>query len=260
MTMRSLLVSTLWTLPYELRQLVYRVAEPQVYRNLRRLRPGPESDYPLKPFDQHRCIFVHIPKCAGISVATTLFHGLGGAHTTIRQYQLVFTKREFDEYFKFTFVRNPWDRLVSAFHFLRAGGMHGADRGWAQANLAQYSDFDDFVRRWVNKTNVMSSWIHFLPQSYFIHDPGSNHPRVDFIGYYENLQHDFSYIARRLGVAAELKELNKGKKKQTDYREYYTETTKRIVADVYDADIHCFGYDFDNSMLRGQLARRDRRS
>src|SRR4030095_1963343 len=126
------------------------------------------------------------------------------------------------------------------------GGYHEVDRRWARANLSQYSDFDDFVRRWVNKKNVMTG-IHFVPQSYFIHDPGSSQPKIDFIGHYENLQHDFSYITKRLGVVAELKDLNKTKKRRRDYREYYTEVTRQIVADVYGADIQGLGYDFDNS-------------
>jgi hypothetical protein len=245
---RSRLVSTVWTLPYELRQLIYRVAQPELCHNLRKLRsPDPTNDYPLKPYDQLRCIFVHIPKCAGLSVAEALFRGRN-THTTIRQYQLVFTRREFDEYFKFAFVRNPWDRLVSAYHYLREGGCHEVDRRWAQANLSDYSDFDDFVRRWVNEKNVMR-WIHFVPQSYFIHDPGSSQPRIDFIGHYENLQGDFSYITKRLGVVAELKDVNRTRKRRRDYRDYYTEATRRIVADVYGADIECLGYEFDNSTV-----------
>lgn len=58
----------------------------------------------------------------------TLFGNLGGAQLRIPHDQLIFSQREFEDYFKFTFVRNPWDRLLSAFLFLKKGGANKVDR------------------------------------------------------------------------------------------------------------------------------------
>ena len=67
---------------------------------------------------RHRCIFVHIPKTAGTSVEAALgwfTEYTRGAqdHRSIRKLREAITPDEFCTYFKFTFVRNPWDRVVS---------------------------------------------------------------------------------------------------------------------------------------------------
>ncbi|HTL74630.1 MAG TPA: sulfotransferase family 2 domain-containing protein, partial [bacterium] len=79
-------------------------------------------------FDQHRCIFVHVPKCAGISLVKSLFGDFDCGHTNLRRYQIMFAPAEFNGYFKFTIVRNPFDRVVSAFLFLKKGGVNEKDR------------------------------------------------------------------------------------------------------------------------------------
>jgi len=64
------------------------------------------------PFDRYQCIFVHIPKTAGVSICRSLFENLAGGHTTIAKYQIIFSKKEFDRYFKFTFkigVKSTFD-------------------------------------------------------------------------------------------------------------------------------------------------------
>ena len=117
--------------------------------------------------DEFRCIFIHIPKTAGTSVSETLF-GRASRHVPYFEYERA-NPWKFRRYFKFAFVRNPWDRLVSTYFFLHKGGMNEADRRWAAQHIPAYPDFDTFVRDWVTPGNVRS-WVHFLPQHYFICD------------------------------------------------------------------------------------------
>jgi hypothetical protein len=249
--LQETMMSVLWKFPYDRRQLLFKRLTPGAYRHFQEMRKfETEKGRSLKPFDDRKCIFVHITKCAGISVATSLFGNLGGGHLRVTHYQLIFTQPEYEDYFKFTFVRNPWDRLVSAFLFLKKGGTNKADRQWAGENLSRFEDFDSFVTKWVDRKNV-NKWKHFVPQYKFLCLPGARTPVVDFIGYFEHLNEDFINVQKRLGSHTNLQHLNKTDGGKRDYREYYTETTKKIVADVYREDIQIFGYDFDNTRLKG---------
>lgn len=248
--LQEAMMSILWLFPYETRQSLFRGMSPQAYRHFQQMRKiDTEKGRSLKSFDEQKCIFVHITKCAGISVSRSLFGNLGGGHLRIPHYQLIFNKYDFEEFFKFTFVRNPWDRLVSAFLFLKKGGANKADRCWAEKNLSPFSDFHAFVTNWVDRRNV-NTWKHFVPQYKFLCQPGSQTPIVDFIGYFENLSEDFAYVQNRLQRHSSLQHLNKTEGGKRDYREYYTEATRKIVADVYREDIDIFSYNFDNTLIR----------
>jgi chondroitin 4-sulfotransferase 11 len=217
------------------------------------MRAAPTAGgYTYKPFDDTRSIFVHIPKCAGVSVANALYGNGAGGHATFDDYLRVFEPRAMLQYFKFTVVRNPWDRLVSAFHFLKGGGFKPADRVWADAELGAYDTFDDFVRRWVNDTNIWK-WYHFQPQYHYMIERRQK-IALDFIGMVENIDEDFAYIANRVGVDCSLPQTNRSDHSQ--YTEYYCSTTKQIVADVYRRDISLLGYSFDNSSVPEQIANR----
>jgi hypothetical protein len=85
--------------------------------------------------DEFQCIFIHIPKTAGTSVARTLF-GQGSRHVPYFEYEKV-NGRKFNRYFKFAFVRNSWDRLVSTYFFLKKGGLNDMDRLWAEENPSE---------------------------------------------------------------------------------------------------------------------------
>jgi hypothetical protein len=227
-----------------LRHYRRRRHEARIIRKLKQLRSATSpAGYTLKSFDEHQCIFVHIPKCAGVSVSKSLFGNLGAGHHGIATYQQIFSESEFNEYFKFTFTRNPWDRLVSAYLFLKQGGFNDKDRQWANRNLAPFKDFESFVRQWVNRENI-HLWPHFRPQyEYLLTQDGV--PAIDFVGRYENLEKDFIHVRERLGINSALLELNRSQNKTEDYRLHYcSETTKQIVADTYKEDIDFFKYDF----------------
>jgi len=189
--------------------------------------------------DRFRCIFIHVPKTAGSSIARALFE-VESRHVPYFEYERANPKK-FRTYFKFGFVRNPWDRLVSTFFFLRRGGLNELDRAWADKNLAAYSTFDAFVREWLNEDSIVS-FPHFLPQSFFVADARGN-VMVDFLGRYESLAADFAEVARRLGRACTLPLYNKSE--HADFADYYNADTRKIVARVYARDIELFNYRFD---------------
>lgn len=232
-----------------------RTFDRQAFNELQRLRHETTlGTFSFREFDRKKAIFIHIPKCAGIAIKQALFDDLSGGHTTLSAYCRVFEPELFLTYFKFTFIRNPWDRLVSAYHFLKAGGYDEADRKWFARELGGYTDFDDFVRNWLRLDNIYKH-IHFCPQMEFLEDSNHRGVKVDYIGLYENIANDFDYIARHLSVGNTLQHGNASRHKS--YREYYCDTTREIVHQIYRRDIVQFGYDFENSRTAAQIAARD---
>jgi hypothetical protein len=189
--------------------------------------------------DRCKCIFIHIPKTAGTSVAQSLF-GQPSRHVTWHEYEAA-NPGKFRRYFKFAFVRNPWDRLASTYFFLRKGGLNAVDAQWAERTLGAYPDFGAFVRGWVDERNI-ASWVHFRAQHEFICAPDGK-VMVDFVGRVESMDADFAHVAQRLGRTSELAKLNVGERRH--YSTCYDDKTREIVARVYARDIDLFGYKFE---------------
>lgn len=202
-------------------------------------------------FPDKKVIFISIPKTAGTSIETYLSNyatPLGGEYKGVLLNtghascgDMLHCGLWFSDYFKFTFVRNPWDRLVSAFVFLNAGGVNQEDELLRQRFLAKYDgDFDSFVVDFVNPEN-MAKVMHFRPQHTFICDASS--PAVDFVGRFEQLEEDFAIVCERIGIpTGDLPHLVQSR--HGHYTEYYTPKTRDAVARVYARDIDIFGYDF----------------
>ncbi|MGH9160599.1 MAG: sulfotransferase family 2 domain-containing protein [Vicinamibacteraceae bacterium] len=197
--------------------------------------------YSLRPFDEHRCIFVHIPKAAGISVSVALFGNLAGGHRSACDYRRIFG-REFWKYFKFTFVRNPYTRLVSAYEFLRTGG-HSA---WASNQhirdelLSEYPDFPNFVLRGLTPGRHWTE-PHFRPQHEFLELDGKL--VMDFVGHIERIAEDFVHVCDRLAIQAELGRINEAREARASLGTYYADdAVKRRVQDLYAQDFELFGY------------------
>lgn len=195
----------------------------------------------IAALDYYKCVFVHIPKNAGLSVCYTLFGNAGGSHRKIVDYKQIFSPNTFKSYYKFTFVRNPWDRLVSTFFFLKKGGLTEKDKIWADANLSGFLDFKDFVRNWLTEENINNS-LHFQHQHIFLEDENGN-IAIDFIGRFENIDEDFKTITDKLNIRRTLIKTNTSKR-EMDYSNYYDEETKEIVNILYKKDIELFNYEF----------------
>lgn len=107
-------------------------------------------------------IFTHIPKTGGKSIKNTL--KLKGSHTPLFIYQ---EEKNFNKYYKFTFVRNPWDRLVSTFIFLSKGGYNAHD---AISKIILIDTVEGNFSKFVNKLTNINIWqqIHLIPQYFWV--------------------------------------------------------------------------------------------
>lgn len=228
--------------PYEMRYWLYKLRHPQEFGQLRKaVYQSPKGDFSLRSYDQIRCIFVHITKTAGTSVAKSLF-GEMPYHYTASEYRVIYGRKTFNSYFKFAFVRNPWDRLHSAYTYLKKGGWNDDDCRWANENLSEIDEFNQFVLEWLNKDRLHDH-IHFWPQMDFISD-SRGRPLIDTIAYFETIAEDHKDIAAKLGIQAELAHVNASEK--TDYRLVYTPEAIEKVRQLYMKDVENFGYSFDS--------------
>lgn len=191
-------------------------------------------------FDQHQCIFIHTPKVAGISLA----HALGFAdthtwHLPLKYYEAT-EQDKFNQYFKFGLVRNPWDRLFSAYQFLKKGGISEKDHSLSQL-VNKYSDFNNFIVKWLNEDTI-NSLIHLTPMYRFFENQ-QGQIAADFIGRYENIQQDYDVIRSHIGTGNPLPHKNASTK--NDYKTQFTTKAIDKVALLYERDILEFNYDFE---------------
>jgi len=202
------------------------------------------SSMPYKSYmHKHKCIFVHIPKSAGTSIVDVL-----GGDTVSRSHLPAYIYKtadpeRYEEYFKFTFVRNPWDRVVSTYEYWKQG-LDQTDGYYKNLLLDRYDTFEKFVMDFLDKDSIC---LHFMlkPQYLYLYDYREN-LLVDFIGKFENIDKDSDEIFKRLGIKNTLKKTNSSKR--GNYQEYYTKQELiDKVAELYKRDIELFDYKFEIS-------------
>jgi Sulfotransferase family len=180
--------------------------------------------------DQYKCIFVEVPKTGSTSIRSIVGEP-PKPHLNIWQIFSSVPVEKFTSYFKFGFVRNPWDRAVSLYE--RREGLR----------LKSRMSFDDFVD-WMKFAS--STCMHPVPHRYQLDWFVSPHGDVlaDFIGRYENLSADWDQIRARLGISQTLPSLNVNSERKRDYTSYYSQRTRQIVASRFAVDVEYFGYRF----------------
>lgn len=236
-------------IPSEWRLWLYKMRNWQEIQDLRtKVYSSEKGDFSLRSYDRLHCIFVHITKTAGTSVALGLFGELP-YHYRAYEYRVFYGRKTFNRYFKFAFVRNPWDRILSSFKYLKSGGWNEHDRIWANEHLQGVDSFEKFICEWLTPERL-EAHIHFWPQHWFVTDRKGN-LLIDYLGYLETINEDFGKIAHHLGINAQLKHTNATSK--TDYRSHYTEPMKARVEELYGTDIAMFGYNFDGIATRQLL-------
>lgn len=234
---------------------------------------------------QHKFVLVHIPKCAGTSMEKHLskytelelmnpkllddqdirerkitktghIHRLE-RHLSALEIRNLIGAKKFEEYFKFSFVRNPFARLVSFYNFVLR--LKQPDTTKFQVRLVlESSSFKDFIYHSLQEEKMEL----FFNQYIYIYDDDLRN-LMNFTGKVENIQDDFSYVIEKLG----LNDLN-GKKnifsrlfprlycespvvlphkntsKPTLYRRHYDANLRIRVEKACVRDLEFFGYDF----------------
>jgi hypothetical protein len=197
---------------------------------------------------ERRLIFIHIPKTAGIAIYSSLGITDQPSHKTIFDYA------EYrDEYFSFAFVRNPWERALSSYLYIKAGGRGWIDDIEASKLLSDSASFEDFANRideYMDRFSALpaagngcrlSHYPHLLPQTFWTHDT-EHKPMLDFIGRHESLATDLAKVLARTGEKVALRRVN-----ATDhgaYQTYYSSSSRKAIQLAYESDVEQFEYQF----------------
>ena len=209
---------------------------------------------------KHKCIFIEVPKTGSSSVRAVIgfppiphlniwqiafnmkhywtHYGSVANQVLASLYMLLpegrrvaIGERQWNTYFKFGFVRNPWDRVVSL--YLRKEGMR----------MSKKMTFEEFVE-WIKYSS--STCLYPVPHTnqldWFV-DP---HGRVlaDFIGKFEQLESDWAFVAKKLNLPEVLPHRNKTPRKDKHYTEYYSKQTEETIRSKFRVDIEHFEYSF----------------
>ena len=238
-------------------------------------------------------LFVHVQKTAGTSLADILApHALQPMdgrlnklasdlglvrdwrkfhfrkHANLRKAQSVLPASVYDGMFKFAFVRNPWERLVSWYEMMRTKGMHNDfSRYLMQADrFGRPPDFSDFIRRtaviqehampesqWSGTTGLFCDQSQGYPKSLcfnqldYLTDPGGTMV-CDRIIRFDRLAQEFAAVLTEIHPGRDhptLAHLN-ARSAPVDWRTYYQSSDDREwVARLYQRDVDHFGFRFD---------------
>ncbi|HEV2764341.1 MAG TPA: sulfotransferase family 2 domain-containing protein [Pyrinomonadaceae bacterium] len=202
----------------------------------------------------HKFIFIHVYKVAGTSISVALqpycyepdriranrllkrlgvtppvshpeFHALDG-HAGAAEVREALPPVVFNNFFKFAFVRNPWDWQVSLYEF--ALNRPGHDQ---HSLFKSFGNFERYLE-WRVKED------RHLQKDFLVDESGEL--LVDFVGRFERIEQDFETVCQRIGVRCRLPYLNHTPHRH--YSAYYTPRAHALVADAFREDIEMFGY------------------
>ena len=167
---------------------------------------------------------------AGVQAAGRLWK-----HSSLADLDGLLAPDEARALFVFTLVRNPWDRMVSYYHWLR-----GQRFSHPAVALAQQLPFEAFVLA----PQTLAAWQAWPARRYV-----SDAQERDLCRCYiriERFNHDAAPLIQHLGFALDLPRANTSTRSR-DWRPYYSDAAAQAVARAAAEDITRFGYGFDDA-------------
>jgi chondroitin 4-sulfotransferase 11 len=215
--------------------------------------------------EHQKAIYFYVPKVACSSIKTFCARLLGFSVETgetdfvekihridfpyVKKYRV---RRYYQDYFRFCFVRNPWDRLVSCYkdklNYHKGHVYERCDNSFIkflkEMGLFKLNmTFDDFAKAVCDIPDEIADG-HLRSQHTFITDEAGGE-LINFVGRFENLENDFRIVREKLGTNHDLPHLRKTTHK--DYTTYYSEDCATRVFERYKKDIEQFAYQFNSS-------------
>ncbi|MFT6276294.1 MAG: hypothetical protein ACJAZ0_002399 [Halioglobus sp.] len=182
----------------------------------------------LRPY-----VFVHINKTGGSSIERAL--GISQDHSTALEKYRQLGAKAWEQKFVFAVVRNPWDKVVSHYHYrvkTKQTGLDDSPIAFREWVLRCYLDRDP---QYYDQPRM------FMPQWHWLIDEKGK-SLVDFVGRFENLNQDFATISDRLSPGSSLGHVKPSSR--GSYQNYYNEETQALIETSFAEDIDAFGYRF----------------
>lgn len=172
-------------------------------------------------------VFVHVTKTAGVSIEA-LYGQQRHDHRTALDYEMILGKKRYKEFFSFTVVRNPWDKMVSQYCY---NAFNWVPRG---------TSFSGYLKAFKEGQQVTRFSPFHLP--YISNKRGDI--MVDYIGRFEALDEVMLKLSQELNIPYQSIPHKNKSSRESDYRGYYDEETRQIIADMFAEEIALFGYKF----------------
>ena len=179
-----------------------------------------------------KLLFIHIPKTGGSAIQKH------SKVKTIGHFQSLEQNYVRNKDYKFTVVRNPYSRLVSAYYYLKNGGSKNSLDLSYQKILENYKTFPDFVENFDKHINEI---VHLRPQHEFVTKKGSNKILVDKVLHTESLDEEYKQLCKKFELNCDAIPLT-NTSKHKDYKSYYTPELYEKVFKVYQKDFEVFDY------------------
>jgi hypothetical protein len=180
-------------------------------------------------------LFIHVPKTGGNAIKNTKFFkdSIYFFHTSIND--VIRKGKKYKS--SYTIVRNPYDRLVSAFFYLQDGGMKNV---WDIKSMKKQQKYKNNFKEFVKNLHKFINDTHYKPQYTFLSDENNN-IKVTHILKQESLNDDYIKLQQMYGYSpVSIKKINISN--HEDYNQYYDEETKQLVKEFYQKDFKLLNY------------------
>ena len=187
--------------------------------------------------------FLHIPKTAGTSMLDWLESNKGDSSITkwdVHPKHTSIVKNKIPN-FSFTVVRNPWDRAVSMYFYMKTIAAVHEESKWLKLNKITKENFPPFSNWLFNLKDFQNPhdfWFDGLSEQVEWLDAP-----VDLIIRYEDLNKEFIKIQTSYNCFAPLPMLYVSKRDR-DYKQYYNDSTKKFISQTFEKDIEILKYQF----------------